>query len=64
MISYRKKPSVFSASDETVNKTTVYLSDKTDKSADTDEAYKDDLYNFFFELAKTYSDKSVSVYTQ
>lgn len=61
---YKKKPSVFEAADETVNKTTVYLSDGTDKSADTDEEYREELYNFFFELSKKYSDKSVAVYTQ
>ena len=56
---YKKKPSLFDVSDETTNRTTVYLSDGTDKTAETKEEYMDALYNFFFGLAKEYMNKSV-----
>ena len=62
--SYKKKPSLFEASDETVNKTTVYLSDGTDKSADTKDEHIDVLYDFFFDLTKKYINKSVYLYEE
>ncbi len=61
---HKKKPSVFDVSDKTVNKTTVYLSDGTDKSADTKEEHIDVLYDFFLNLAKKYQSESVYVYEQ
>lgn len=61
---YKKKPSLFIASDKTVNKTTVYLSDGTDKSADTKEEHIDVLYDFFFDLTKEYKYESVYLYEE
>lgn len=61
---YKKKPSIFEAADKTINKTTVYLSDGTDKSADTKEEHIDILYDFFFDLAKKYANKSVYLYEE
>lgn len=60
VVSYKAKPSLFTASDETVNRTTVYLSDGTEKTAETKDEHIDVLYGFFFDLAKTYSHKSVA----
>lgn len=60
---YKKKTLPFNSADETVNKTTVYFSDGTDKTADTDREYREALYNFFSELSKQYSDESVAVNT-
>ena len=54
-------PALFEASDKTVNKTTVYFSDGTSKTADSKDEHIDILYDFFFDLAKKNADKSVYV---
>lgn len=56
---YKSKPSLFSVSDETVNRTTVYLSDGTEKTADTKYEHIEIIYDFFFELAQEYLNQSV-----
>lgn len=61
---YKKKPSLFEAADKTVNKTTVYLSDGTDESADSKEEHIDVLYGFFFDLAQKYINESVYLYEE
>lgn len=58
---YKKKPVLFETSDKTVNKTTVYFSDGTSKTADSKNEHIDILYDFFFDLAKKNADKSVYV---
>lgn len=57
--SFKKKPSLFQVMDKTENITSVYYSDLADRSASSGE-YKDELYNFFVDLAKIYKDKSVA----
>lgn len=59
--SYKSKASLFEAADKTDNKITVFLSDGTDKSADTKEEHVEVLYDFFFDLAKEYINESVYV---
>ncbi len=61
---YKDRPSIFEAADQTVNKTTVYLSDGTDKTADTKDEHVDVLYDFFFNLAKKYINDSVYIYEE
>ncbi len=56
--SYKKKYSPFHADDATVETTTVYFADGTDKSADSGE-YAEELLEFFSELAMTYASESV-----
>lgn len=58
---YKKKKPLFDVSDETMNKTMVFFTDGTDKSADTKEEHIDVLYNFFFQLANKYINESVYV---
>ena len=58
---YKKKPSLFTASDETTNKITVYWSDGSYKTADTDSEHIDVFYDYFFDLAKKYVDESISI---
>lgn len=57
--SYKKKTELFQLSDETTNTTTLYFADGTDKSAESG-AYKEELYDFFSDLALTYKYLSVS----
>ncbi|MBR3972211.1 MAG: hypothetical protein IKJ83_04960 [Ruminococcus sp.] len=61
---HKSNPLLFAADDKTVNKTTVYLSDGTDKSADTKAEHIDVLYDFFFDLAKKYINESVYLYEE
>lgn len=56
---YKSKPSLFSADDATVNKTTVYFSDGKSKTARSKDEHIKALYDFFFNLAEVYADKSV-----
>ncbi len=57
---FRKKPQIFEAMDKTTNTTTVYFADGSDKSADSG-AYKEELREFFTDLALLYKEMSVSV---
>lgn len=57
---HRKKLTPFVAKDKTVNTTTLYFQDHTEKSAETSSEYKEDLYNFFKELAQKYYNRSVT----
>ena len=59
--SYKEKTSLFKPLDATVNKTTIYLSDGTSKTADTKDEHEELLYDFFVDLATIYSDKSVYI---
>lgn len=58
---YKKKTSPFQVMDETKNTTTVYFKDGTDKSADTSSDYKQELYNFFEDIALKYQNLSADV---
>ena len=60
VLNYRKKKSPIQVMDETVNTTSVYFQDNTDKSADTSGDYKQDLYEFFRDLALEYKASSVA----
>ncbi|MBQ8796167.1 MAG: hypothetical protein IJZ54_07060 [Clostridia bacterium] len=57
---YKKKPLPFEAMDKTTMKTTLYYTDGSDKSADTGEDYRQELYDFFKKLALDYHSKAVS----
>ena len=57
---YKEKKPSYQLMDETVNKTSVYYKDADVKTADTDSQYKEELYNFFVEIAKKYQSKSVA----
>lgn len=61
---YKNKTSLFETSDKTVNKITVYLSNGTDKSADTKDEHIDAFYDFFFGLANEYINESVYIYKE
>lgn len=58
---YKKKPLPFQIMDKTVKTTTVYFKDGTDKSADTNSAYEQELYSFFEEIALKYRKLSANV---
>ena len=58
---YTEKPSFFQVLNATANKTTMYFSDDTSKTATTKSEYEELLYDFFVELAQTYADKSVYI---
>lgn len=57
--SSKKKSSFIHVPDKTTNKTTVYYTDGSDKTAYTGE-YKEALYEFFTEIALEYMAESVS----
>lgn len=60
VLKYRKKKLPIQVMDETVNTTSVYFQDNTDKSADTSDDYKQDLYEFFRALTLEHKDFSVA----
>ncbi|MBQ9743320.1 MAG: hypothetical protein IJV88_06605 [Ruminococcus sp.] len=57
---HKNKSTVFQVMDETENTTTIYFADETDKFADSGD-YKDELYDFFVDLAMIYKDRSVTI---
>lgn len=61
---YKSSPSVFNVTDKTTNKTVVYLSDETYKTAETKDEHIEILYNFFFELAKKHINQSVYIHEE
>lgn len=60
VLNYRKKKLPIQVMDETVNTTSVYFQDNTDKSADTSGNYEQDLYEFFRDLTLEYKAFSVA----
>lgn len=52
--SHKQKKKPFEVLDETVNKTTLYFTDGTEKTADTGAEYENALYTCFKELALKY----------